>query len=351
MKTTQPAFLEFLGQSGTRFAIPIFQRVYSWTDRECEDFWDDTMRAGRQSGGHFMGVVLFAEDPEGWHEYRRVNIIDGQQRMTTLSLLLVALSHYLRERGGTVAGLSADDLLDRYLRVGEGDAAEGKLVLTHLDTYTLFSLVAGLDIPEEHAQRILDNYGIFAELMREPGFDPEELWRGLEALRIVAIELSGTDNPQFVFESLNSKGMSLVTGDLVKSQILMADTPRGQSASDQLTPTGKGSLYERYWIPMERSVLELDEDDIDMTRLIHSWMASLYRYEHIYGESEIYGLFKEHQRFEHDGSLERTLIELRGYARRFVQDAEFRAQSLANAHDWLEGKPVRFVSELRLFGD
>lgn len=63
------------------------------------------------------------------------------------------------------------------------------------------------------------------------------------------------------------------------------------------------------------------------------------------------GLFKEHQRFEHDGSLERILIELRGYARRFVQDAEFRAQSLANAHDWLEGKPVRFVSELRLFGD
>lgn len=351
MKTSQPAFLEFLAQPGTRFAIPIFQRVYSWTDRECEDLWDDAMHAGRQPGGHFMGVVLFVEDPEGWREYRQVNIIDGQQRMTTLSLLLVALSHYLRERGGAVAGLSADDLLDRYLRVGEGDGCVGKLVLTHLDTYTLFSLVAGLDMPEEHARRILDNYGVFAGLMREPGFDPEELWRGLESLNIVAIELSGADNPQLVFESLNSKGMSLVTGDLVKSQILMADTPLGNAASDQLTPAGRGSLYERYWIPIERDVLELDDEDVDMTVLIHAWMASLYRYEHIHGEGEIYSLFKEHQRFQHDGSLERALIELQGYARRFVQEDEFRTQSLANAHDWLEGKPVRFVSELRLFGD
>lgn len=340
MQTEQRGFLDFLAMGETRFSIPVFQRVYSWGSRECEDFWDDTVAAARAGRRHFMGVMLYSEDPEGWHEYRRLNVIDGQQRMTTLTLLLVALSHFLRERGGTAGGLSPDDIAARFLCVGEGDGAQGKLVLSYLDRYTLFSLVGGLDVPEEHALRIMDNYGLFAEKMREEGFDADELWRGLELLEVITVLLTGEDGPQLVFESLNSKGLSLVTGDLVRNQLLMADTAEAQAR-----------LYERYWEPIERKVESIGDDSIDVTRLIHAWLGASYRSERIHDESEVYGIFKMHLRDVHGGSLALALEELLSYAERFSSDESFRRDAIANAHDWLEGRPVRFVSELKLFGD
>ena len=342
MQTEQIGFLEFLGQPDTRFTIPLFQRVYSWGQRECEEFWDDVMAAGRAGTGHFMGVVLYAEDAEGWKCYRQLNVIDGQQRMTTMSLLLVALAHLLREGAARLDGVDAGELYARYLRVGgaDGGEPEGKLALTYLDRYTLFSLVGELEIPEEHAQRIIDNYALFAGKMREPGFDVAALWRGLQSLQLVAISLTGDERPQLVFESLNAKGMSLVTGDLVRNQVLMAETA-GEA-------TG---LYERCWEPLEQAVWDLGEEGVDMSMLIASWLAERYRSVRIHDEGEVYSVFKAHLRDECGGDLAGALGELEEFAGRFVAEAEFREAVLAKAHRWIEGKPERFVSELKLFGD
>lgn len=345
MQTEQTRLLDFLAQPDTRFAVPVFQRVYSWGKRECVDFWNDVVGSVRADGegGHFMGVVLHSEDAEGWRQYRQVNVIDGQQRLTTVTLLLVALAHYLRETGGEAGGLSADDICNRYLQVGDGDAAEGKLILTYLDKYTLFSLVGGLELPEEHARRIVDNYGLFAGLMREPGFDVQGLWRGLEALEIVSVRLEGGDNPQLVFESLNSKGMSLVTGDLVRNQLLMAAGSGGPQAREE--------LYDKRWRPIEDAVDGLGDPAINITTLLHAWLAGKFRSVHIHDETEVYGVFRQYLSDEFDGSFAELLDELEGYAGRFVADDLFRREAMTNAKGWLEGRPQRFVSELKLFGD
>ena len=87
MRIEQKKMLDFLGMPGARFAIPVFQRVYSWNARQCEELWDDCLQAGDTGEPHFMGLVLYAPDPDGGGV---LGVIDGQQRLTTLSLLIAA---------------------------------------------------------------------------------------------------------------------------------------------------------------------------------------------------------------------------------------------------------------------
>ena len=151
MQIRQEGFLELMGTANARFVIPVFQRVYSWDSRQCEELWEDIMATGsREKDGaepHFMGMLLYSADTESWHGAQQFDIIDGQQRMTTMSLLLCALARHLDETGAGVDGLSASDLFDRYLRTGSGANASGKLALSFMDRETLYALLGLTDMP------------------------------------------------------------------------------------------------------------------------------------------------------------------------------------------------------------
>ena len=112
MKIEQKKFLDVLGTPDMRFTIPVFQRVYSWTARQCEDLWDDVMRAGESGEEHFMGMLLYSHETDSWHSAEQLSVIDGQQRMTTLPLLLTALRGYLMQPLGAQKGqeLGLDDV-------------------------------------------------------------------------------------------------------------------------------------------------------------------------------------------------------------------------------------------------
>lgn len=244
MKATETKFLDFLKKS-PQFTIPIYQRTYSWTNRECRQLWNDILRAGRDDAisSHFVGSVVYIE--KGLFqvaEQSQLLVIDGQQRLTTLSLIIEALARQLGTRE-PVEGFSAKKLRGYYLLndLEEGDS-RFKLLLTQTDKATLLALVQQKAQPKESSLRITENFTFFEKQVKNlVDEDLSALCRGLAKLIIVDIALSrDQDNPQLIFESMNSTGRELSQADLIRNFILMDLEPKRQSL-----------LYQDYWRPME----------------------------------------------------------------------------------------------------
>jgi len=245
MKATEAKFLDFLKKS-PQFIVPIYQRTYSWTERQCRQLWDDIMRAGSRKdvAAHFVGSIVYIE--KGIYQVTSQSpllVIDGQQRLTTISLLLEALARDVGDKE-PVEGFSAKKIRSYYLMnpLEEGDRAY-KLLLTETDRNTLLAIVRQMELPSEHSVRIAQNFDFFKEQVGALGNDLPALCYGLAKLVIVDIALSrDQDNPQLIFESMNSTGLELTQADLIRNFILMGLEPEHQTR-----------LYKDYWRPMERA--------------------------------------------------------------------------------------------------
>lgn len=163
MKATEAKFLEFLKKS-PQFVIPIYQRTYSWTDRECNQLWDDILRTGgsEELTAHFVGSIVYVE--KGLYQVSSQSpllVIDGQQRLTTVSLLIEALSRAL---GSTepVDGFSAKKLRSYYLLNPLEEGERGyKLVLSQTDKTSLKALLDQQPLPRDHSLRLKANFELF----------------------------------------------------------------------------------------------------------------------------------------------------------------------------------------------
>ena len=244
MKATEANFLGFLKKS-PQFSIPIYQRTYSWTERECRQLWDDILRTGGNDTipAHFTGAIVYID--QGIFQVMRqpsLLVIDGQQRLTTVMLILEALA---RRVGGSepVDGFSAKKLRNYYLLnpLEEGER-RFKLLLTQTDRQSLLAFVQQKPQPVEFSLRIAENFAFFEKQVRTLGTTGlTELCKGLAKLTIVDIALSrDQDNPQLIFESMNSTGRELSQADLIRNFILMG-----------LDPGHQTRLYEEHWRPME----------------------------------------------------------------------------------------------------
>ena len=245
MKATQANLLSLL--NGPRqFVVPIYQRTYSWTDKQCRQLWTDIVRiaVNDKEPAHFVGSIVYIE--KGIYQVTAVPqllVIDGQQRLTTISLLLAALARAL-DGTESKSDISAKKIENYYLFNGEEEGdLRYKLMLTQSDRDTYFRLIDGTVLPTKSSARLLENYKFFETQMRESGIDPSVLYRGIGKLIIVDVSLDRMyDNPQLIFESLNSTGLALTHADLIRNYILM-----GQE------PTIQNNLYSTYWYPMENS--------------------------------------------------------------------------------------------------
>jgi uncharacterized protein with ParB-like and HNH nuclease domain/predicted transport protein len=243
MKATEARFLEFLKKS-PQFIIPIYQRTYSWTDRECRQLWDDILRTGGNDAiaAHFVGSIVYIE--KGIYQVSNQSpllVIDGQQRLTTVMLILEVLARHLGDTE-PVDGFSARKLRSYYLLNPLEDGERGyKLLLTQTDKASLLALVQQKPLPAEPSLRIAENFKYFESQVKALGTDLVALCRGLAKLVIVDIALSrDQDNPQLIFESMNSTGRELSQADLIRNFILMG-----------LEPAHQTRLYEDHWRPME----------------------------------------------------------------------------------------------------
>lgn len=229
---------------GTKqFLVPVFQRDYGWTEAQCEQLWTDVMRAAAvRDGGHFLGSVVSAPSGDTAAGFTRWMMIDGQQRMATLILLLTALRDHIAETnwvGGeddpTVAQIDAYFLKNQQ----ELGSRQRKLVLRRFDEATLNALVDRQHLPDNLSERIRDNYEYFREQLANA--DPGEVYRGIGRLVVVDVTLDPRyDDPQLVFESLNSTGLDLSQADLIRNFILM-----------RLREEDQTRLYNEYWSRLE----------------------------------------------------------------------------------------------------
>ena len=244
MKATEAKMLEFLKKS-PQFVVPIYQRTYSWKERECRQLWNDILRAGRNDliAAHFVGSIVYVE--KGLYQVISqppLLVIDGQQRLTTVTLIIEALARALGEHE-PVDGFSAKKLRNYYLLNPLEEGERGyKLLLSQTDKASLKALLDNSQAkPKEPSLRVEANFCLFTQWIAGMKDDLAALCKGLAKLVIVDISLSrDQDNPQLIFESLNSTGLELSQADLIRNFILMGLEPQLQTR-----------LYEQYWRPME----------------------------------------------------------------------------------------------------
>lgn len=253
--------LVFFGNMQCTFTVPVYQRPYSWTTKQCAKLVEDlthTHEKGLRS--HFFGSLVLKGEVKGTR--LRYVIIDGQQRLTTVSLLLLALRDLLRQgvlRADTEPTL-ADELQDNFLLhkyAAPGSAPHLRLGNADMAAWeTLLGLRSG-DLPP--GAPLKRNYDWLADWLRRTPLSPESVFAALGRLEIIGITLSEADDPQLIFESLNATGLALTEGDKVRNFLLM-DLPEKEQEC----------LYRKYWTAIERhtdgEVSELTRDFLSVKR-------------------------------------------------------------------------------------
>lgn len=243
MKANHAQLLEFL-RAAKQLEVPIYQRLYSWGEKQCAQLWRDIMRVGGdpEESTHFIGSVVYIEPAATQTNPDPALVIDGQQRLATVTLLIEALARRV-EIAGTAADFTPDGLRTSYLRYEDvRGARKHKLLMTDTDRATLRCILDGEQEPENPSLRVSENLKFFAEELERPNVDPGTVFRGLQRLMIVDVSLTrGVDNPQSIYDSLNSTGLDLSQTDRIRNFALM-DLETGHQQR----------LYSAYWRPMEK---------------------------------------------------------------------------------------------------
>tara|TARA_R110002095_G_scaffold215750_1_gene210856 strand:+ start:2402 stop:4513 length:2112 start_codon:yes stop_codon:yes gene_type:complete len=309
MKATEANLLQFI-QRSPQFNIPIYQRTYSWTEKECRQLWDDILRAGKSEAikAHFMGSVVYIQ--EGLYQVTTnapLLVIDGQQRLTTITLLLAGLVEALEKlpegKREPLDGFSPRKLRNYYLvNPQEEDQRHHKLVLSQTDKDTLIALINRAEIPAEQSLRVTENMKFFRDQIARLD-DLTPLCTGIAKLLVIDTSLTrGDDNPQLIFESMNSTGKELSQADLVRNFVLMGLEPKLQTR-----------LYRDYWRPMELDFGQQaygEQFDAFMRHFLILKTGSIPR------KDEVYESFKAYARSSDvaDTGTEELIAEIRRFA-------------------------------------
>lgn len=300
MKAQDLQFTQLI-QGAKQFIIPIFQRTYSWEQSHCEQLWNDIVRVGSHADldSHFIGSAVYIPEQETSAAISRWLVIDGQQRITTITLLLLALMRRLAKEN-LDEPVSAAEVEDYYLRnrYGKGELSY-KMLLTKTDKDTLIALLDGKSEPENASQRILKNFSFFTEKIADA--DLNMVYLGIQKLMIVDVRLQqGLDNPQMIFESMNSTGKALTQADLIRNFVLM-----GLPHEQQTT------LYNDYWRPME-NLFGAESYNTHFDEFMRFFLV-IHTGNYRIKKDEVYAEFKAYSRKFATESLLKHLLEFAGY--------------------------------------
>ena len=267
-----------------QFLIPVYQRYYSWDIEQCTRLWNDIVEMQKKGKvGHFVGSIVNIAEQAMPTEVQKYMIIDGQQRMTTLSLLLLALRDYaIKNPDDTTINARR---IDNMLLKNEYESGDEryKLLLTETDRDILMRLVEEKPIPEDTRSRLLDNYKFFAGKIADKELQPTEVYESIGKLQIVNITLDrSVDDAQAIFESLNSTGKELSESDLIRNYVLMG-----------LEPTEQTYVYEHLWRPMELLFVYETQDSV-MDRFFRDYLTMkitrIPKQDRVYEEFKLYHL-------------------------------------------------------------
>ncbi|MDE0526164.1 MAG: DUF262 domain-containing protein [Thaumarchaeota archaeon] len=303
MKANEVAVVKFL-QAAKQFVIPIYQRTYTWTEDQCEQLWNDITRVAKSPDvrSHFIGSIVYIEENPSSTitDVSRLLVIDGQQRLTTLMLLLTAFAESLKD---TNSDIKPGKIRSYFLFNNEesGDKRH-KLILTKSDKETLIGILEGRQIQNAYSNLTI-NFRYFQNKLAESETDPDTLYLGIRKLSMVDIALDGNyDNPQLIFESLNSTGIDLGQADLIRNYVLMG-----------LDKEMQEKIYENFWHPTEED-LTTSEDPEEFDWFMRDYLTI--RTGKIPNIEDVYSNFKEY--FTQVNSVEKLMKDIR-YLSRFYR--------------------------------
>ncbi|MEH2012030.1 DUF262 domain-containing protein [Nostoc sp.] len=310
MKATETNFLKFL-DGNKQLIIPIYQRPYSWTITQCQQLWNDVLRAANDDriSGHFIGsLVHMADSIYLTAAIPKLLVIDGQQRLTTLTLILSILSKAIKATSEEF-DITSDALEDFYLfnRHAKGNERY-KLLLNQKDRETLIFLLEDKEIPDNSSPRIVENYRHFDSQIRKLDIDLNSLYRGICKLMIVEISLErDRDDPQLIFESLNSTGLELSEADKIRNYVLMG-----------LQPDEQEEIYKYYWHPMEQNFDNMGNSEI-FDRFIRDYLTIKSRSGTIPNIKDVYSSFKVYVQGQKNTLIKNIVADIYRYSKYFVK--------------------------------
>ena len=312
----QQSLLDLMGTSDVRFSIPKFQRAYSWDALQCDELWRDLLRAARAHRSHFMGTLIYLEEKHDC--IRELSVVDGQQRLTTTTLILSALAKHLRETDEQMLGIDAAYIQTTFLN----NATGAKLLLSPADRETLEAVVNGTQLPAHPSTRVMENLDNFSAKMRADGFDAMELWQGLASLFVISAKLDSRQQAPVIFESFNSKGVPLVTADLVRNYLLIAESHSEQKR-----------LFEKYWEPIS-GVFGDDPGSIKLNNAILGWLAVRLTKVRKFGDEQAFSIFKSFCEDEYTGTVDDLLDELYAFCMVWAEHYRYHAVKKYKTADW-----------------
>lgn len=287
MRANDEYMLRFMEGHDKRFIIPIYQRNYDWRKTHCETLFNDILKVQEYNKDYFIGSIVVLQD--GMNE---ALIIDGQQRITTISLLLLAMVNYLKntnsENQSLIEQITETYLVDKY-------AEENKRIRlkpVHQDNEAFLRLFTNNRDDFILTSSVTVNYDYFYNRLAtevKQGLDIKSFFEALKLLRIVKIELTvNIDNPQEIFESLNSTGKQLEDADLVRNFILMRQDAHTQEY-----------LYTTYWHKIEQNT------DFQVSDFLRHYLT--YKLCSVPNQNLVYKTFKD---FVFDNNYENQMEEL-----------------------------------------
>lgn len=228
-------------EPNVKFEIPIYQRTYDWTKKHCKQLYDDIIKTGSATNerSHFIGAVTYVSEaalPGG--DVDSYQVIDGQQRLTTIMLLLRALKQSLNGSEKSVTKKKIDQLL---FNVNEEKGSQDyyKLVLTEDDDQIFRDIME--NGKSDGSNNIVTNFKNFVSWLSSDVHDHDIIWHGIRRLMVVQILIDEKDDAQAIFESMNSTGLDLSETDMIQNYLLMSEKLERQKR-----------IYREYWKPMEK---------------------------------------------------------------------------------------------------
>lgn len=291
--------IKYLDGASKRFIIPVYQRNYDWKMEHCKQLYDDLVKIIRQNRkSHFFGSIVSVQSESGTME--EFLIIDGQQRLTTISLLLLAIYHLLSS-GKMVSHdhQLTDKILKKYL-IDEYEPEEKRIKLKPIkNDQKAFGILFDQDEEYIPDSNLTINYRYFYDRIQHGELDIDELFDAICKLEIINISLNHEDNPQLIFESLNSTGLNLSEGDKIRNYILMG------LPNDQQT-----KFYEKYWNRIESYT------DYDVSSFVRDYLSI--KQQSTPNMNSVYPTFKKYVEDAEVADIEPLLKDLLEYAKRYA---------------------------------
>ncbi len=297
MTAIQSTINDFFALTGTIFSIPVYQRNYTWEEENCEKLLQDIVNVSQNKKTHFMGSITYIlhliDDKKSLRQLQEFVIIDGQQRITTLMLLLKAIETKIPNEA---IKKEIDGLLNL-----SGQKLRLKPIKSDKEAFDLVMQNRSHEI--QGVSHIRNNYRFFTKELDkylEKGYRIEEIYGAFLRLRIVSIGLElGEDDPQVVFESINATGVQLKGLDLIRNYLMMGENSDRQK-----------HLYETYWVPLENWLGERDLNDF-----IKTYLRIYFEDKFKEGEREVYYALKAHHRENFPNNIQGLMSDMREYGR------------------------------------